>query len=188
MRSSTGASALEQLGDLAIRVPTKIGELDRAAFAFGEIGQRPPDRLAFAELGDGALEIVVDRRAAERLPLLARPSGRLRAQQIHRSSVHLGEQERAHRTPTRVEPVGPTPEPEKYLLHHLLCEHAVGEDPTGEAKARTRVARVQLPQRQPISVGDDTREVTIGGRAPLRVRHGVRAPHTRSTGLIGRVD
>src|SRR5207248_118145 len=92
------------------------------------------------------------------LPAAAR---RLRAQEVDGATVGLGQQVRAQRAPLGIEAIGCVPEAQEDLLHDLLGQRRVAQQPSGEGEDRARVPAVRLGQRllPPPADGHDERGV-----------------------------
>ena len=85
----------------------------------------------------------------------------LAAHEIDAAAVHLREHVGAEGATRRVEPLRVVPQPEEHLLHDLLGEGTVTEDPVGETEGRTRVAPVRLLERLGPEAADRDHEAGV---------------------------
>ena len=161
---------LQENRDLFVGVPTEVRELDRGAFAVGDGRQRGTDGFGLGEVEHLALEVVVVARRSERFALLTRATGALGAQEVDRAAVHLGEEERAHRTAVGVVAFGLAPGPNEHFLHDLFGERPIPQDAARECERRRTVALVELGQRALIPADDcrTQRGVVRGPQVALR--------------------
>ncbi len=117
---------------LPVGKTTEVGELDRLALELGELRQRGVHLVRDRAPHDLLLD--VGRCLAHRagIALLPAPPRGLRAHEVERPTVGLGEEVGPQRSALGVELLGPGPEPDEHLLDHVVGERAVAHEAESE--------------------------------------------------------
>ena len=94
----------------------------------------------------------------------------------------VGEEERPQAAAVGVEAVGDVPQPHEHLLHHLLRQCGVGQQPTGEREHGSGMAPVGLGERVLAPATDGHHEGGIAGRRQVEFAH-LTSSSERAAGL-----
>ena len=142
----------EALGELRLRVAPVVGELDRFSLLRGELAQRLADRLPpgcelrfVGRLGTREFTFGLEGLGAPAL---------LAADEIDRAAVDERQQPRARLRPLRGEPAGGSPDAEEGVLHCVLRQGVVAEDPERKAVGQPAEAAVELGKRLVVCARD----------------------------------
>ncbi len=133
---------------------TEVGEPDGVTLPFGELVDGLTNVIGQVEVPDLSFQVVPALGGAPEVVLLAAPTGRLGTEEVDGSTVALGEEVGAQRAATGIELVRIVPEPQEHLLHDLLGERGVVEQPPGQAEDGPGVTPVGLGQRVLVVAAD----------------------------------
>ena len=142
----------EALGELRLRVAPVVGELDRFSLLRGELAQRLADRLP-----PGCDLRFVGRLATREFAFGLEGLGApalLAADEIDRAAVDERQQPRARLRPLGGEPAGGPPDAEESLLHCVLRQRVVAENPERETVGQPAEAAVKLGERLVVCARD----------------------------------
>ena len=167
----------EELGDLALREPAPVRELDDRSFVVGQDLERP------MHLPGGPRRFGLVRRVG----LPARPVHRLRhglrcsTQSVGDRVARDGVEPRCTLAARGVVRSGRAPDRDEGVLGRVLRSPAVADSPQREAENRACIPPVELVERTAVARCDADDQLAVGGLCDLHALH-VRRSRPGSTG------